>query len=285
MTVAYPTPRPKILEAARLLPAAPQVMAGLCTLLQNENATLEQIADQIRIDPALASRVIRTSNSIMFGSSAHVSSVDEAVNRVGFREVMRMVGVAAVPGLVERSLPCYRIEVTLMRESLLLHALAAEALARFTMDLDPRTAYAAGLLRGIGIMVLDRVSRGRLPEPDVWDAERYPEYSTWESERFGMTRLDVAAMALADWKFPASFIDAIRQHLLVNDVQYGNRFACVLNLAGAVVGANDLALPGEAHCWTLNDAKLAVAGIDHDQWQMAATEAFARFERQRRALQ
>ena len=101
--------RDTILEHARSLPAAPQVMAGLSELLQDINTDLEQIADQVRVDPALTARVIRISNSPVFGGGARIGSVDEAVNRVGFGEVIRLVGVATVAGMVDRALSCYKI--------------------------------------------------------------------------------------------------------------------------------------------------------------------------------
>ena len=59
MIVALPVSREKILTTARLLPAAPQVLAGLCELLQDANSDLDQVAEQIRVDSALSARVIR----------------------------------------------------------------------------------------------------------------------------------------------------------------------------------------------------------------------------------
>src|SRR5215216_135519 len=110
--------RDVILEQARKIPAAPQVLAGLCELLQDVNTDLDQIAAEIRFDPALTARVIRISNSPVFGSGQRLGSVDEAVNRVGFGEVLRLVGAATVAGMVDRALGCYGIPAELLRESL-----------------------------------------------------------------------------------------------------------------------------------------------------------------------
>jgi HD-like signal output (HDOD) protein len=123
--------RDTILVHARQLPAAPQVLAGLCELLQDVNTDLDQIAAEIRVEPALAARVIRMSNSPVFGGGQRVGSVDEAVNRVGFGEVLRLVGAATVAGLVDRALGCYAIPADRLRESLLFHALASESLAAY----------------------------------------------------------------------------------------------------------------------------------------------------------
>ena len=267
---------------ARKLPSAPQVLASLCELLQDVNVNLDRIAMEIRVDPTLAARVIRMSNSAVFGVGQRVGSVDEAVNRVGLGEVMRLVGAATVAALVERSLTCYGVADDRFRESLLLHALAGEALAAYT-DLDPRVAYSAGLLRGIGMMVLDRAGRARQPAP-AFDGARYPGYSEWERAAFGISAVDATALVLDDWRFPSDFVAAIENQRLLTPASFRNRFACLLNVAGAIVAECGYAFPGEAADWVLSPRKLAGVGINDDQYRCAVVQARALFERQRKAL-
>jgi HD-like signal output (HDOD) protein len=275
--------RDSILEQARGLPAAPQVLAGLCEMLQEINTGLDEIAEQVRKDPALAARVIRISNSIVFGGGGRIGSVDEAVNRVGFGELLRLVGAATAANLVERSLTGYGIDADKLRESLLLHALASEALAS-QAGIDPRTAYAGGLLRALGMMVLDRVARGRLNSTDAYDPEQFSDYAEWERAHFGLASTEVATMVLDEWRFQPELVAAIQEHLLQDDSGYGDRLACVLNLAGAIVAEAELALPGDRMHWTVTPEKLAAAGLDEAQFQAASADARAVFEQQRAAL-
>jgi HD-like signal output (HDOD) protein len=267
--------RDTILQHAQALPAAPQVLGGLCELLQDLNTELDQISDEIRVDPALAARVIRLSNSVVFGGGSSVASIEEAVNRVGFAEIVRLVGIATVSGLVDRALAAYRVPADRFRESLLLHALASEALAAQT-DIDPRAAYAGGLLRGVGMMVLDRMARGRI----AYDAEAFATYSEWEHASFNVRATDVATMILDEWRFPAETVAAIEHHLAPE----ADRFAALLNLAGGIVAAHGFALPGEIACWTVTADKLATVGIDEAQWHVASAQAGTAFQIQRRAL-
>lgn len=285
MTAALSVPpvsREKILTTARLLPAAPQVLAGLCELLQDVNSDLDQVANQIRVDPALSARVIRISNSPTYGGS-RIGSVDEAVNRVGFGEILRLVGIASVSGLVDRSLSFYNIPAERMRESLLMHALAAEALARMA-DVDARTAYTGGILRTLGIMVLDRIGRERKPAPDIYSPERFPSYAAWEVGAFGVANTSVSTTVLDEWRFSGELVGALESHLLARDSDYDDRLACVLNLAGSIVAEAGFALPGDASAWVLTDNKFSAVGIDRDQLADAGQQARALFDRQRAAL-
>lgn len=282
MPVALALTRDQILDHARALPAAPRVMAELCELLQDINTDLDQIALVIRADPALAARVIRISNSIVYGGEWQVSSIDDAVNRVGFEEVLRLVGTASVAGFVDRSLTMYGLEAEDVRASLLMHALAAEALARHTM-VDPRTAYTAGLLRALGMMVLDRAARGRLAENLAFKADQFPTYLDWELARFGLGSADVTRMTLDEWRFPDEIVTAIEEHLPQSG-QFENAFAALLNVAGSIVTTVGLALPGERNHWTLTPEKLAAAGLDESQVESATADAQAHFDRQRAGL-
>lgn len=275
--------RDTILGHARTLPAAPQVLAGLCELLQDANTGLDQIAAEIRLEPTLAARVIRMSNSAVFGGGQRVGSVDEAVNRVGFGEVLRLVGAATVAGLVDRSLCCYGIAADRMRESLLFHALASEALAACA-DIDSRTAYSAGLLRAIGMIVLDRAGRVRVTAADAYDPKLFTSYGPWETARFGVTGVETTTMILDEWRFPPELVAALQGHLLPSECLDQSRFACVLNLAGAIVAEHGLALPGDAVCWALTPEKLAAIGIDEGQFRAAGDQAAVHFKRQRSAL-
>jgi HD-like signal output (HDOD) protein len=283
MTTALTLTRENILAHARSLPAAPQVLAGLCELLQEVNTGLEEIAEQIRKDPALAARVIRISNSPVYGGGGRVGSVDEAVNRVGFGELLRLVGAATAAGLVDRSLTCYGIEAEKLRESLLLHALASEAVARVA-SVDAQTAYTAGLLRAIGMMVLDRAGRGRVAAGECFNPQQFANYAEWENARFGIGSMEVATMILDEWRFSAELVAAIQEHLLTSENSYSDRLACVLNVAGAIVAEAGRALPGEQSLWTITPEKLQAAGLDEEQYQAASEQARKLFEHQRAAL-
>jgi HD-like signal output (HDOD) protein len=277
-----PVSREKILTTARLLPAAPQVLSGLCELLQDANSDLEQVANQIRVDSALSARVIRISNSPVYGG-VRIGSVDEAVNRVGFGEILRLVGIAAVAGLADRAMPFYGIGAERMREALIIHALAAESLARYA-DVNPREAYTGGLLRTLGIMVLDRVARDRRPEPEHFDPQRFVNYHAWEAAVFGVNSNDVTTTVLDEWRFSPELVIALQRHFLMQEEDYNDRLACVLNLAGSIVFDAGLALPGEVAWWEPSATKLSATGITAEQMREAAEEVRVHFERQRSAF-
>jgi len=269
-------------QTARTLPAAPQVLASLSELLEDTNAGIEDIVELLKRDAALCVRVISVSNSIAFGGGSS-SSIDEAVSRIGFSEIFRLVGLATTAHLADRALVCYGVEADRLREHILCTALACEALAELT-DLDTRRLYTTGLLRNVGMMVLDRIARQHLLPVPVYAHAQFGSYQTWEEQVFDRHNNDVAALLLKQWKFSPEIITAVRHQFLLEESDLQHRPAVVLNLAGWVANSCGHALPGEQEHWAWSEQKLAAVGLDEMQMRVAVTETSARFERLKAAL-
>lgn len=257
--VATPFSREKLLQVARTLPADLSVMSTLGEMLQDVNSELDQIAGLLRRDVALAARIVRISNSAAFGGGGQIASIEEAVNRVGFSEILKLVGTATAARLTERALERYGIGAVKLRDNMLYVAIASEALARLS-GVDQRVAYTAGLMRPLGIMVLDRASRGHIHFMQHY-ATRWESFSAWEGSLFGIDNCDVAALILEEWRFPAEVTGAIRAQYLKRAGDFDSPLAALLNVANSLAQRADRGFAGEA-CWgEFTAAKLAAAGL------------------------
>jgi len=283
MTFAHPT-RDILLDIARKLPPAAQILAGICEMLHDVNTDLDQIAGEIRKDAALAARVIRISNSVVYGGAGGVATVEEAVGRVGFAEIVRLVGTATVNRIASQELKCYHVSLDLLREALLMHGLAAEITAEH-LGMNRNTAYISGLLRGLGTMVLDRFGAATMPPNLTYDPSEFETYTKWELTRFGVTSTSVTTMALDDWHFPEEVVTAVELHLAPPPgIDEAERLATVLNLAGSISVEHGRALPGDVLHWT-SPAELADRlGLGEWEYRNLIQRAATEFELQKPAL-
>jgi HD-like signal output (HDOD) protein len=78
------------------LPSLSSVNKTLQGLVQNENRYTTQIAEIIRRDPSLTSRLLRLVNSVYYGLSTPVNSIEEAVFYLGVRQIRQLVTVTPV---------------------------------------------------------------------------------------------------------------------------------------------------------------------------------------------
>jgi len=273
--------RDKLFEIARTLPPAPRVLAELSHLIEDINVDLAEVAALIKRDAALTARIMRISNSVFYGN-ARTGAIEEAVNRVGLSEVHRLVGLVATNRLADRPLTYYGVSAEALREHMLYTALANEALAELT-EIDARNAYTAGLMRTLGILVLDRLAE-RIPGFQPYDHAIQGSYPNWEGRIFGLTNCDVAALIFADWRFPPVITSSVRDHYLLHEEDLRNREASLLNLACRLVAVAGFGLPGEHRYWELSLRKLDAAQLTESQVEFAAERAAQRFDRLRASL-
>lgn len=275
--------REKILEIARTLPPAPRIFSTLDRMLLDPDNALGPIADLIKQDAALAAHLIRVSNSVVYGGEQRMGSVEEAVGRLGFQLTFRLVGEAASLQLVERPLRHYGIDADQLREHMLHTAFMCEHVA-LEVGRDPRRAYTAGLMRPLGLLVLDRLA-DHYPSLVDYHPARDADYLVWEGRTFGVAGAEVAAMVLGEWGFPTETVDAVRNQYLLRSESLGEQLTCVLNLASGLVADDGHALLGEARHWGRSPWKLEAVGLTEERFQAAAARgrsAFAEFQRRLR---
>ncbi|MFT3867542.1 MAG: HDOD domain-containing protein [Nibricoccus sp.] len=283
MTVASPTSK-ELLLLAQQLPASPQILLKLDALINNLNCTLEEIAVLLRRDATLAARIIRISNSTVYGGESPVTSVEEAVGRVGFSEVYRLTGLAVAAQLASEHLPFYGHNGQQLRDNTLITALVVEVLAR-QARMDSRAAYATALLRSMGKLVLDRYVKKHLTPMQHFNRSGVPTLLTWEDKILSCNNASIAGLILETWHFPPSITEPIRQHYLVEPpTGEHTRTTYLLNLASGVACDLGYALPGEANYWELTDEKIESAGLDGVDLNEVGEEAQASFEAMRDSL-
>jgi len=226
-------------------------------LLNDINADLDKIVNLISIDTGLTSRVLRMSNSVFFRGSSPVVSLDEAVNRVGFREVHKLVGMAMTEQLFMNGLPAYRMNGRQVWEISVATALAMESIANEAGH-DGQTAYTLGILRQVGKLVLGRILEKEQPGaicPDDIDV------LSWERARLNITNHEAAAYVLESWKLPSGLCAGMRHHHEPEVFPVDGPQGAQLHLAGWVVGMLGLSTKSESVLWELTDDRLDLAQV------------------------
>lgn len=269
-----------ILRLAQKLPASPQIFSRLSLLLNDINADLGKIVNLISIDTGLTARVLKLSNSVFFRGGTAVESLDEAINRIGFREIHKMIGLAMTESLFKAGLPAYRMNAREVWESSLATALAMEMIARESGH-DEHSAYTLGILRQTGKLVLGRIIEKEQPGaicPDDIDI------LTWERARLNITSHEAAAFILESWKLPSSSCVAMRFHHEPEVHSQVGAIGAQLHLAGWVVGAIGVTTKSESVLWEPSQERLDLAGVTESFLQTCVDETRTELDALKRQL-
>lgn len=275
--IASPVPRATLLHVVKTMPSAPQILARIGHMMLAMDAELEDITGLLKRDPALTARIIRISNSAAYNTGTPFASLEDALARVGLTEVYRLTGFAAIAQVSDQSLVRYGVSGPQLRENSLLTALIMEALAR-AAGVDPRAAYTAGLLRSMGKIALDRLTRDRAYDGGGGIRGALAD---WESGFIGLNNCEAAAIILEEWRFPEATVAAIRDHYAPGAA---DPLTALLNLAAGAAELSGHRLPGETVYWAVTPEKLAAARLDESQVAEAMRTGLERFGPVRAAL-
>jgi HD-like signal output (HDOD) protein len=167
---------------------------ALADLIRSEQSYSAQIAEVIRHDPSLTARLLRMVNSVYYGLSTKVNSIEEAVFYLGLRQIRELSMATPVIEEMEKT---HRSPVKLPWRDLWKHSIGTaimtrELLSNTNVYVDDDTDYIIGLLHNIGKVVMaqafpDEFSRIiATPFPDtaaVCQMER--ELIGWDHARIG----------------------------------------------------------------------------------------------------
>jgi HD-like signal output (HDOD) protein len=194
-----------IAKIAKFSPA-PRVLGQAMTLLRAPDTGLSEISDLIKTDTALTTDVLRGANSAFYGLGERVSSLDRAVQKIGFKECIRLLNLSVAHTLAARRLSCYGMAAEDFWAESLFNGLFMETFARKTGAIDPDTAHTAGLLRYVGRLAINRCLED-LGESQQWD--RLSWLPVWELEHIGFSQTFAAAKLLRAWQFSEEIVRAI----------------------------------------------------------------------------
>ncbi len=132
------------------LPSLPEVAVKCLELAQNPDTSFSSMARVIEKDPFIASRVVRLSNSPLYGGLVRINSIEGAVARLGVKTLVSLLQELAAEQVFVSRDPTIRNAFRGIWEHCLGVANLSRDLCGHVKACDANTAYLAGLFHDIG---------------------------------------------------------------------------------------------------------------------------------------
>jgi len=207
------TIRSTIIARASELPQMPAPVMRIMAYLSKPDADMNELASLIEYEPGLTVNVLRMANSSFFGGNGSVTSVREALFRLGIQRVVQLVIASGVAPHTQAPVAGYQ----LAGGELLRHSIAvgtgAEILAGELGLRAPDHTFTAGLLCTLGKIVL-----GKFLEVDsdqllaLAHSEGIP-FEQAERRLLGIDHAELGAVLLTRWELPEPIIHCVRWYL------------------------------------------------------------------------
>ncbi|MGD8389466.1 MAG: HDOD domain-containing protein [Desulfobacteraceae bacterium] len=194
------------LEQGYDLPSLSAVAVRLVETASDERSTASDLAAIIEKDPSLTVRLLRLANSAFFKGESVVTSLNQAVVKVGFQRLRIM----ALSLSLRETFPMGRrdgLDYERFWRTSFYRALLARSLAVRTTLCNPEEAFVASLTLEIGILVFhDLLSRKAQADAFPEDPENLEEALPLEWKAYGVDHRRVGEAALRFWRFPDALV-------------------------------------------------------------------------------
>ncbi|MGZ5026655.1 MAG: diguanylate cyclase [Methylobacter sp.] len=195
------------LKIADRLPSPSGTALAIMQLVQQTDATVQQVSQLVKVDPALSGRILRFANSAAFGARRPIADVQTAVMMMGMQTVRNFaLSLSLISNNSKGHCRGFNYEVYWSRSLAMSVAIAAITARETTVV--PAESFTLGLLSDIGSLALATAWS------DIYDeclnAAEGDELLALELERFAIDHNALSLLLLADWGFPTVFLEALR---------------------------------------------------------------------------
>ncbi|MBK1877583.1 HDOD domain-containing protein [Pelagicoccus mobilis] len=274
--MAYNITQLELKAAAQKLPPSPQIFGKLTKLLKERDTGTADIVELVKTDTSLTAKVLKISNSMAYTVGDPVDSLEEAISRIGFSELFKVVGMAAASNTFARRNATYGIDGWHFWENSVATGLAMEELA-LARGVDEQEAYTLGLLKSMGKTIVDACSK-KFMTPPKYDPKTETPLLLWEEENLGVTNPEAAAIVLEAWHFPAAAIEALRYQYTPDEAPEKNLHAHLLALSAAIANHLGKGAPGEKTYCTITQNRLDEVGLDIKTVRLVCKKVKARID-------
>ena len=211
------------------LPAMPHVATRLIGLLNDPETEIKQLQELISTDQSIAVRLLQIANSSLYGNLQEVSTIGEAIMRLGFTAIRSWL-LATVTRQIFVGRDANASTMMLWRQSVI-GAIGAEILARRSAAMDPETAFVGGLMQNVGLLVLARSHPDVFDEIDLRSRAAGQGYVELERRTLGFDHADVGAILLQRWGLSSTLVDAVSAHHRLEHAGREDGFAAIVALS------------------------------------------------------
>lgn len=193
------------------IPSPPEILLRLMRTVEDEQATMGDLANIVEQDPGLASRILSVANSPALRQGRELKNLQTCLIALGTRLVRSLATCLSIQRLFDRN---PKLDTSIVADYWS-HSLLVGEIARSVAELakypHPDEAYLSGLLHDIGELIL----LSALGEPYrrfLINSAENPRLKAEEFQLFGTTHAEVGSWLIDHWELDSVLADGVAFH-------------------------------------------------------------------------
>jgi putative nucleotidyltransferase with HDIG domain len=228
------------------LPSLRSIETALRELLHADNRYTTQISEVIRRDPSLTARLLRLVNSVYYGLTTPVNSIEEAVFYLGIRQIRQLAVVTPVIEDFQKLAGSTAFQWREFWQHCIATAILTRELTSSMMRLDDESDYVAGLVHDVGRIVMASAfpnhfnaiyQDGDIEEEDILHREQ---------RILGVDHTELGAIYLSQHQLPGVLAEVARHHHNPERAEKSRELTAAVHIADLLVRYARIGTSGNA---------------------------------------
>lgn len=266
-----------ILSKSIKLPPSPEILPKLLHVLQDSESTYWEIAKLVHLDQSLTAQVLNWSNSGYYGYAEKSVDIEEAISRVGTKEIYKLVGIVMGKRLLKDPISFYGLDAGQLWETSLAAAFSMEALA-LRVGEDSNACYTIGLLHGIGKLAIGQACEEGYEK--VFDLVEKENITLAEAEErvIGCNHAQVGQRLLEKWNFKSDVSEPVGYQYKPLTAQNYPKASSMMNLTHFIISGVGQNFGKSANAFEVDPNVLESLGISENDLQLILIDSLSKIE-------
>lgn len=213
----------------------PHVVTQLSKLMADNNATMKQFEDVIKMDPILVVRLLKLVNSPFYGLVQKVDSISRAIAFIGMKNLHSIAVTEALKTIfIDR-----KDSSVFSRQRLWLHCAAVSICSKMVAErifgINGDDAYLTGILHDFGLIVEEQLLGSTFLEM-CGNSTSTTTMLEQERSLFQTDHCEIGYLMVLEWCMPAPIQEAIRDHHACLDNVEPQSLTGILQIAEYLTG-------------------------------------------------
>lgn len=193
------------------LQSFPSAVMNVLSTLRDPESSMNEIADQVEMDPGMHVKVLRMVNSVGFGLANKIGNLRHAITIMGRSRLESLILSYAVSDGLPPSMEC--MQMSLFWEAAAKRACLARVLAQQLHAATEAESFTAGLLQDMAIPVISKAKPSEYKRIlEEWHANPDADLVALEQNEFGYDHASIGALMAESWGLPETLINALASH-------------------------------------------------------------------------
>jgi putative nucleotidyltransferase with HDIG domain len=223
------------LKSCARLPSLRSIDSALRELLSADQRYTTQISEVIRRDPSLTARLLRLVNSVYYGLTTPVNSIEEAVFYLGVRQIRQLAMVTPVIEDFQRLAGRTQFPWREFWQHCIATAILTREITNIVMTPADEADYVAGLVHDVGKIVMASAFPEHFLEINRRAKEGTQEYISIERDVLGMDHCELGALYLERHNLPEVMTSTSRFHHSPENAGSHNQIVASVQIADLLV--------------------------------------------------